>query len=361
MSNWHIIFLPATCFLTFSSSFHLTVLGSMSRYASAYKDTKGVGDARPTALQIVQDEGLTGKLTDKVFVVTGVSSGLGIETMRALYATGGHVFGTVRNMAKGQAAVDDVKSKTKGGQITLIEMKNDSLASVRKAAQAILDKTKTINILITNAGIMAVPYAKTEDGFESQFGVCHLAHFLLFQLLKPTLLASASPSFPSRVISVSSFGHRYGRPRLNDWNFQEPNSYEPMPAYGNAKTANIWMSNEIERRYGSHDLHSTSLHPGGIWTGLQTDEMKAAYADNAQVAAYMMNAEQGAATTIYAALSDEWKDKGGKYLSKCAVQEHVVGEGAMGDDGFEDWAYDQRGEAKLWKDSLGMVGLKDDE
>lgn len=73
----------------------------MSRYAEAHKKTAGPGDARPTALQIVEDEGLVGKLTDKVFVVTGVSSGIGIETMRALYATGGHVFGTVRDAAKG--------------------------------------------------------------------------------------------------------------------------------------------------------------------------------------------------------------------------------------------------------------------
>ena len=73
----------------------------MSRYIEAHKDSKGPGDARPTALQVVEDEGLAGKLTDKVFLVTGVSSGIGIETMRALYATGGHVFGTVRNMEKG--------------------------------------------------------------------------------------------------------------------------------------------------------------------------------------------------------------------------------------------------------------------
>ena len=76
---------------------------TMSRYAEAHKNSKGPGDARPTALQIVEDEGFTGKLTDKVFLVTGVSSGIGVETMRALYATGGHVFGTVRNVAKGMS------------------------------------------------------------------------------------------------------------------------------------------------------------------------------------------------------------------------------------------------------------------
>lgn len=144
----------------------------MSRYAEAHKDTKGPGDARPTALQIVEDEGLVGKLTDKVFVVTGVSSGIGIETMRALYATGGHVFGTARNLEKGrvetiqslvelcsvlkldtgQKAIDEVKAKTKGGEITLIEMDNESLASIKKAAVEILAKTKTLDVVVNNAG-----------------------------------------------------------------------------------------------------------------------------------------------------------------------------------------------------------------
>ena len=142
----------------------------MSRYAEAHKNPKGPGDARPTALQIIEDEGLTRKLTEKVFVITGVSSGIGIETLRALYATGGHVFGTVRNVPKGQKVVDEITSSTKGGKITLIEMSMDDLSSVKKGAEEILSKTKTINVLVNNAGIMAVPYSKTKDGFESQFG-----------------------------------------------------------------------------------------------------------------------------------------------------------------------------------------------
>ncbi len=141
----------------------------MAQYVDAYKNSKGPGDARPTAYKIVEDEGLAGKLTDKVFLVTGVSSGIGIETMGAMYATGGHVFGTVRNMAKGkilsswvsmpaltsivgQKAVEAVKAKTQGGKITLLEMDNESLASVKKAAEEFLKQSKTLNILINNAG-----------------------------------------------------------------------------------------------------------------------------------------------------------------------------------------------------------------
>lgn len=115
---------------------------------------------------------------------------------------------------------------------------------------------------------MATPQGKTKDGFETQFGTNHVAHFLLFQLLKPTLLASATPEFPSRVVSVTSFGHRAGPVRFDDYNF-EKGEYNPFAAYGQSKTANIWFANEIERRYGSKNLHATSNHPGGIKSGLQ--------------------------------------------------------------------------------------------
>jgi len=156
---------------------------------------------------------------------------------------------------------------------------------------------------------MATPKGKTQDGFETQFGTCHVAHFYLFQLLKSTLLASSSPSFPSRVVSVSSFGHRSGPIRFEDYNF-EKGDYDPWVAYGQAKTANIYMANEIERRYGSRNLHATSLHPGGIWSGLQDPGMKEAMKGNEVVNNYMKSAEQGAATSVYAAVSEEWKNKG---------------------------------------------------
>lgn len=338
----------------------------MSRYADAHKDTKGPGDARPTAIQILEDEGLVGKLTDKVFLVTGVSSGIGIETMRALYATGGHVFGTVRNLEKGKKVVEDIEGKTRGGKMTLIEMEMDNLASVKKGAEDFLRRSSQLNILIDNAGVMATPEGKTKDGFETQFGTCHVGHFYLFQLLKDVLLKSSTPDFPSRVVSVSSIGHRTGEVRFDDYNFQHPGSYDPWLAYGNAKTANIYFSNELERRYGSRGLHSTSLHPGGIATGLQVHVggMDGEGWDTPEVRNYMKSPEQGAATSIYAALSKEWKDKGGKFLSNCVEQPPFAHHGnwmTIGDDGYETWAYDEEKEGRLWKDSLKMVGLEDDQ
>lgn len=127
----------------------------MSRYENAHADPEGPGDARPTAIQIVKDEGVEGKLQGKVIVVTGTSSGIGIETARALALTGARLFLTARNLDKATAALDGILVK---GHIELVEMDNTSFESVRKAAAEILSKSNNqVNILINNAGIMAIP------------------------------------------------------------------------------------------------------------------------------------------------------------------------------------------------------------
>lgn len=129
----------------------------MSRYAAAHTDTKGPGDARPTALQIIKDEGLVGKLNDKQFLVTGSSSGIGIETVRALHATGATVFATARNKSKGQKVIEEIMSSDTENKspIHLIEMDNNSLDSVRKGAEEVKSRTNKLNVLINNAGVGA--------------------------------------------------------------------------------------------------------------------------------------------------------------------------------------------------------------
>jgi len=242
----------------------------------------------------------------------------------------------------------------------------DDLQSVKKGAEAFLSQSgNKLNVLINNAGVMATPEGKTKDGFETQFGTCHIGHFYLFQLLKASLLASADLSFPSRVVAVSSIGHRSGQVRFHDYKFEEAGSYDAWTAYGQAKTANIYFSNELERRYGGKHLHSTSLHPGGIWTGLQVHiGGQEGFEDSAKSRKYMKSPEQGAATSVYAALSAEWSNKGGRYLSNCVEEKPFAHEGDpmyLPDDGYATWAYDEQKEKQLWKDSLQMVGLTDDQ
>ena len=326
-----------------------------SRYAAVHQNTKGPGDARPTALDIINDEGLQGKLTDKVFLITGCSSGIGIETAKALSTTGAKLFLGVRDTTKGQAALSDI---LKPGHVELLKMDLNSLDSVRTAAEEFKSKSKTLNILINNAGVMATPEGKTVDGFETQFGTNHLSHFLLFQLLKPTLLSSSTPSFNSRVVCVSSTGHRTSGIQFDDYNF-ERGDYSPWAAYGQSKTANIYMANEIERRYGTKGLHGLSLNPGGIKTGLQVHVEDQLAATMEAVKHIMKSPEQGAATTVYAALSKEWEGRGGRYLENCQEAAEVKGSG-MTAPGYHPRAYDDKGDKRLWTDSVKFVGIKDD-
>ena len=286
-----------------------------SKYAAAHVDPAGPGDARPTAMQIVQDEGLQGRLTDKVVLITGAASGIGLETARALYATGARLFLPVRDRAKAEAAVADIRDSLPDskGSMTLLDVELGSLQSVRDCAAAFLKQSDRLNLLICNAGVMATPQGRTQDGFETQLGTNHLAHFLLFQLLKPALLQASSHHFHSRVVCLTSSGHRYCPVLFDDLDLSK-GGYTPFKAYGQSKTANIHMATEIERRYAAQGLHATAVHPGAIMTNLgrhlPADFITAFLAKDPRMAARFKDAQQGAATTVWAAVGREWEGKG---------------------------------------------------
>lgn len=187
------------------------------RYAerSKWEVLNGPGDSRPTGLQIIEDEVLVGAMSDKVVLITGVSSGMGPETVRAMAATGATVFATARNLDKAREALGPSLLGT--GRVRLLFMDQTDLSSVRACAAEFRQQSGgRLNILINNAGVMKTPEARTKDGFELQFGTNHLSHFLIFYLLKDLLLASATPTFHSRVVNVSSSGHRYGPVRFDN-------------------------------------------------------------------------------------------------------------------------------------------------
>ncbi|KAF2083775.1 NAD(P)-binding protein [Saccharata proteae CBS 121410] len=332
-----------------------------SRYAARYRDPQGAGDKRPTALEIVKDNGLENALSDKTILITGCSSGIGIDTAKALAATGATLYCTARDVQKGQKALSNILSPFR---VEIIELKLDSLKSVRACAKHVLSEEKKLNVLVCNAGIMAVPeLQKTEDGFESQLGTNHLGHFLLFNLLKPALLAGSTPAFNSRVVMVSSTGHRNNGIFFDDMQF-ENGSYTPFSAYGQSKTANIYMANEIENRYGAMGLHGLSLMPGGIATGLQAHldpKMTSAWAQNKEVMNSLMSTEQGAATTVLAAVGKDLEGKGRIYLEKCDQAEVVKPGYGMLDGGYKEHAFDKESEGRMWKESLKPVGLAEDD
>ncbi|KAK4542827.1 hypothetical protein LTR36_006203 [Oleoguttula mirabilis] len=332
-------------------------------YADDHRNIEGPGDARPTAVQVVKDCDAYGKLGNKTILITGCSSGLGVETAKALYETGAKLFLTARNISKLEEVINDIvtKSETKGyPRPEAIEIHLDDLASVRKGAESF--KTKSggkLNILIHNAGVMATPYGKTKDGLELQIGTNHFAHFLLFQLLKDTMLQSAKDSgTTSRVINLSSGGHHFSRVRLDDINWEK--DYNKWQSYGSSKTANIYMANSITRHYGTQNLQGLSVHPGGILTDLSrhlTEEDYAFLGDLEQMKKTFKTPEQGAATTVWAAVSPHFEGKnGGHYLEDVGESRPHPGPESEG-TGHAEWAYDEEAEEKLWKLSCEAVGV----
>lgn len=333
-------------------------------YADQHRETKGPGDARPTASQVLQDAGVIGKLGDKVMIITGCSAGIGIETAKALHSTGATLYLTVRNKAKGEAVIKDILSSSKGkGPLSLLMMDLSSLESVRSAAKDFLSKSKTLNVIVNNAGIMATPEGKTAEGFESQLGTNHYAHFLFFQLLKPALLASSTPAFQSRVVSVSSSGHRTAGILFDDMDFAKA-GYNKWMAYGQSKTANVYMANSIERHYGAKGLHGLSLHPGVIYgtdlaRNLSTEEVD--QMSQMGLEKISKNVQQGAATQVWAAVSPDLEGKGGVYLADVGEAKPVEEGEIGGGPGYAPHAYDEEAEERLWKLSYEAVGLQYEE
>ena len=330
---------------------------------SAVVPAAGPGDARPTARQIIEREHLAGTMAGKVVLITGASDGIGVEAARALYLTQARLFLPVRNLAKGERVrkgIMDSAPEVKGS-IDLLSLDLDSLDSVRQCAAAFLAQSSALHVLMLNAGVVEQNRRETPEGFERTLGVNHLAHFLLFQLLRPALLAAATASSPSRVVVVSSQGHRFSA--LHQDNLQLTRDYQVMVAYAQSKTANIYMASEIERRYASRHLTATSVYPGEIRTAilqpLPKDTVDGWYAQpNIQRAE--KNAEQGAASQVWAAVSQEALSVGGKYIEDCRSAKPAEEEDGIGGGfGYAKHAYDEAAARWLWTESCRLV--KEDE
>jgi len=195
--------------------------------------------------------------TGRVAVITGANTGLGYETATALAAKGARVVLAVRNLDKGKAAADLITRAHTGADVSVTELDLTSLQSVRDAADQIRAGFDQIDLLVNNAGVMMAPKSTTRDGFELQFGTNHLGHFAFTGLLLDRLLATPL----SRVVSVSSNGHRVGRIRFDD--LQSTRRYSRMGAYGQSKLANLLFTYELQRRLSGTDTIAVAAHPGG--------------------------------------------------------------------------------------------------
>jgi NAD(P)-dependent dehydrogenase (short-subunit alcohol dehydrogenase family) len=231
-----------------------------------------------------------------------------------------------------------------------------SLKSVRAAAAEFMSRNVALHGLILNAGIMATPLGHTVDGFEQQFGVDHLGHFLLARDLLPRLVESA----PARVVVLSSAGHQMGDVDFDDVNF-ERRDYEPFLAYGAAKTCNVLHAVGIDQRYRDQGVRAFAVHPGVIHTELgryMTDETMASLISRLSESPTEMawkSPEQGAATSVWAATSPLLDGRGGEYCEDCNVSA-VATDGELNAGGVAARAVDPARAATLWALSEKLVG-----
>jgi NAD(P)-dependent dehydrogenase (short-subunit alcohol dehydrogenase family) len=307
------------------------------------------------------DEVLEGvNLTGRHVLVTGVSAGLGVETARALAAHGASVVGAARDLAKAERAMTEVRSaaETGGGRVELVELDLASLNNVRTCADRLLADGRRFDIVIANAGVMATPFGRTADGFETQFGTNHLGHFAFVNRIAPLIRDGG------RLVNLSSAGHRFSDIDVDDPNF-EHTPYDPWIAYGRSKTANILFAVEFDRRHRDRGVRACAVHPGGINTELgrhMTDaEMQALIAriNAAHAAAGMApfrfkSIPQGAATSVWAAAVAEATTVGGCYCEDCHVAEIADGDGIR--SGVRPYALDAARARSLWELSERLVG-----
>jgi NAD(P)-dependent dehydrogenase (short-subunit alcohol dehydrogenase family) len=280
----------------------------------------------------------------KIAIVTGANSGIGYEAARALALRGATVIMACRSLEKGKDAADRIRSENPPAEVTLQKLDLADLSSVRQFAENFLAEYDRLDILINNGGIMATPYGKTADGFEQQFGTNHLGHFaltgLLFGLLKST------PE--SRVITVTSYGHYFGRINFGDLNSER--FYQRWLAYAQSKLANVLFGFELQRRsvLSSNNPISVVVHPGYAATNLQHTTRLWTFLNPILA----QSPEMGALPTLYAATSPEIH--GGEYIGPDGfLGQHGYPHLARPSGGSRDQAVAQR----LWEVSERLTGI----
>ncbi len=292
---------------------------------------------KSTAAEVAEGHDLSGRRA----IVTGATSGIGIETARVLATCGAHVVVAGRDLAAADSLVAQITAAGGAAHATALDLAD--LRSVEAFADA--EGETPLHLLINNAGIMACPFMHTEQGFEMQVGVNHLGHFHLTRLLLPALTAARG----ARVVSVSSSGHHWGAFDFDDPHF-ERTPYEPLVAYGRSKSANALFAVELDRRHRADGIRAFSVMPGGIVTKLgrhMTDDLRKQLGIDPESAAKIRwkSVEQGSATTVWAALGTELDGAGGLYLED--VNEAVPGEPGRY-NGVKPWAIDPELAARLW-------------
>lgn len=305
-----------------------------------------------TAREVIANRDLRGGTV----IVTGGASGIGVETTRALAEGGADVVIAARKPGLAQAVIADIDATAPGR--THFEMLDLSdLASVHRFAEGW--RNRPLNVLVNNAGVMACPLDYTRDGLEMQIGTNHFGHFLLATLLARALEAGADASgHPSRVVSLSSIGHARSDIRWDDPHFRR-DDYDKWVAYGQSKTANALFAVGMTQHFKDRGIVANAVMPGGIITPLQRhlpiEEQRAMgwLDENDQPVAGFKNTEQGASTSVWAAVAPELHGIGGLYLEDCAQAAPWRQENPW--SGVRSYALDADSAERLWGLSVDTV------
>ena len=293
-------------------------------------------------------------LTGKIAVITGANSGIGYEAAEILAQKGAHVVLAVRNESKGVKAAREIRSRLPTADVEVMALNLASQTSIRAFADAFAAKHDRLDLLINNAGVMAIPRRETADGFEMQLGTNHLGHFALTGLLLPLILKTPQ----ARTVTVSSGAHQMGQINFDD--LQSRQSYKKWGAYAQSKLANLLFAYELQRRLAAAGSNAISVaaHPGYAATNLQSvgPQMEGSRIQGAAMS--LMNrvvaqsAEMGSLPTVYAAASPDVR--GGDYIGPG---------GLMGQRGWpkkvqsNSRSHDEADATRLWAVSEELTGV----
>jgi NAD(P)-dependent dehydrogenase (short-subunit alcohol dehydrogenase family) len=256
-------------------------------------------------------------MAGRTVVITGANSGVGKATAAALAGAGARTLITARNETRGRQAVADIRRSSRSDQVELVVFDLADLASVRAGASELLDRTERIDVLVNNAGLVQSDRHETKDGFEATFGINHLGPFLLTQLLRDRVVASA----PARVVNVASTAHRTAR-GLDFDDLQSTRNYRGMRAYSRSKLANILFTTELARRLAGTGVTANSLHPGTVASGFARDDDASGFLAFGikLIKPFILTPEQGARTSVYLAASPEVDGVTGQYFVRCRAR-----------------------------------------
>jgi NAD(P)-dependent dehydrogenase (short-subunit alcohol dehydrogenase family) len=311
-----------------------------------------VGQDAAMGPETTTDEVLDGvDLDGQTVLLTGASAGLGVETARALAAHGASLVLGVRDPAKGGAALAEAGVDPSSYELRAVDLAG--LSSVRAFTDGVTADHDRLDVVIANAGVMACPQGRTADGFETQFGTNHLGHFVLVNRLVPLLVAGA----PSRIVLLSSAGHRIADVDLDDPGF-EHTPYDPWIAYGRSKTANILFAVELDHRLRDRGVRAAAVHPGTIQTELgrhlTAESLELLRQRRGGRPPVRKAVPAGAATSVWAGVVADADAVGGRYCEDCQVGEPTSDPASP--TGFHAYAVDPERAAALWRRSEELVG-----